>query len=177
MIIVIVIINNNPSTIWLGFLTPMQCVTGREKICLPPPPPSAMGNLSKHINQGLRVEEDKCSRSPAAPPCCTPGRQQEMRASTLKAPPAPNSSQLPGLSTTFPWPADLQRGLDQPSPFPGPHCGRRSQHWLQSYTQVHTATPGLTVKPGASHFTLRAFLFSFLQNGADNIFGGCYKEF
>lgn len=50
MMIVIVIINNNPSTIWLGSLTPMQCVTGREKMCLPPPPPSAMGGLSKHIN-------------------------------------------------------------------------------------------------------------------------------
>lgn len=99
MIIVIVIINNNPSTIWLGFLTPMQCVTGREKICLPPRPPRARGDLSKHINQGLRVEEDKCSRSPAAAPRCTPGRQQEMRASILKAPlppfiPAPRTEHI-----------------------------------------------------------------------------------
>ena len=152
MIIVIVIINNNPSTIWLGFLTPMQCVTGREKICLPPRPPRARGDLSKHINQGLRVDEDKCSRSPAAAPRCTPGRQQKTRASILKAPPPPfiPAPRTEHISMASPSP----EGMDQPSPFPRPHCGQRGQNWLQSYTQVRTATPGLTEKPGASHFTL-----------------------
>lgn len=176
MIIVIVIINNNPSTIWLGFLTPMQCVTGREKICLPPRPPSARGDLSKHINQGLRVQEDRCSRSPAAPPAAPQGDSRKWGLPSSKRPPAPFI--LAPRSEHISMASRSPEGFGPAQPLSRASLWPEEPAWAP---ELHSGPHGYSrtncVKPGASHFTLQAFLFSFLQNGADNIFGGCYKEF